>query len=138
MMPPLKIVILQLGQFTGFEDINDSEKAFLEFFTNRPFTTEVNDVIREADAMVDRSTWSEQERALYDYEKRMKENYELGMDYAEQKGIEKGIEKGHILTIVKLFKDGTITKEKACLELEMSEEDFDHLLRDNELGLGLS
>ena len=135
-MPLLKIVFLELKKYK--ENLkNDYKKIrWLEFFGNKQYTNEPDDILIQADNLLNLRNWSKEEKLMYDEVTRQQDHYWASLIYAQEEaqakglaqGIEQGIEQGKITTIVNLVKEGIISKELGAQKLNLSEQEFEHYL----------
>ena len=135
-MPLLKIVFLELKKYK--ENLkNDYKKIrWLEFFGNKQYTNEPDDILIQADNLLNLRNWSKEEKLMYDEVTRQQDHYWASLIYAQEEaqakglaqGIEQGIEQGKITTIVNLVKEGVISKELGAQKLNLSEQEFEHYL----------
>jgi len=155
-MPLLKIVFLELKKYK--ENLNNDYKKirWLEFFGNKQYTSEPDDVLVQADNLLNLRNWSKEEKRMYDEMTRQQDHYWASLTYAQEEGIrqgieqgieqgiglgieqgraagreegiEQGIEQGRITVIVNLVKEGIITKEMGAQKLNLSEQEFETYL----------
>ena len=155
-MPLLKIVFLELKKYK--ENLNNDYKKirWLEFFGNKQYTSEPDDVLVQADNLLNLRNWTKEEKRMYDEATRQQDHYWASLTYAQEEGvrlgieqgiergiglgiekgraagreegIEQGIEQGRISVIVNLVKEGIITKEMGAQKLNLSEQEFETYL----------
>ena len=131
-IPLLKIVFLELKKYN--ENLkNDYKKIrWLEFFGNKQYTSEPDDVLVQADNLLNLRNWTKEEKRMYDEATRQQDHYWASLTYAQEEGvrlgIEQGIEQGRITVIVNLVKEGIITKEMGAQKLNLSEQEFETYL----------
>ena len=143
-IPLLKIVFLELKKYK--ENLNNDYKKirWLEFFGNKQYTSEPDDVLIQADNLLNLRNWSEEEKRMYDEVTRQQDHLWASLTYAQEEGIRQGIEQGHAAgraegmklgieqgkenTIISLFKKGYINKELAAEELKIDVKELDKYL----------
>ncbi|WP_448913756.1 Rpn family recombination-promoting nuclease/putative transposase [Gemella sp.] len=146
-IPLLKIVFLELKKYK--ENLNNDYKKirWLEFFGNKQYTSEPDDVIVQADNLLNLRNWTKEEKRMYDEMTRQQDHYWASLAYAQEEGraegmrlgIEQGIERGiglgieqgrlnTINMIADLVKGGFLTKEMGAQKLNLSEEEFETYL----------
>ena len=155
-MPLLKIVFLELKKYK--ENLNNDYKKirWLEFFGNKQYTNEPDEVLVQADNLLNLRNWTKEEKRMYDEATRQQDHYWASLTYAQEEGIrqgieqgiergiglgiekgraagreegiEQGIEQGRISVIVNLVKEGIITKEMGAQKLNLSEQEFETYL----------
>ena len=101
-IPLLKIVFLELKKYR--ENLNNDYKKirWLEFFGNKQYTNEPDEVLVKADNLLDLRNWSKEEKRMYDEVTRQQDHYWASLVYAQEEGraegmrlrIEQGIERG--------------------------------------------
>ena len=101
-IPLLKIVFLELKKYK--ENLNNDYKKirWLEFFGNKQYTSEPDDVIVQADNLLNLRNWTKEEKRMYDEATRQQDHYWASLTYAQEEGraegmrlgIEQGIEQG--------------------------------------------
>ena len=94
-IPLLKIVFLELKKYK--ENLNNDYKKirWLEFFGNKQYTSEPDDVLIQADNLLNLRNWSEEEKRMYDEVTRQQDHLWASLAYAQEEGIRQGIEQGH-------------------------------------------
>ena len=151
-IPLLKIVFLELKKYK--ENLNNDYKKirWLEFFGNKQYTSEPDDVLVQADNLLNLRNWTKEEKRMYDEATRQQDHYWASLTYAQEEGIrqgieqgiergiglgiekgraagrEEGIEQGRISVIVNLVKEEIITKEMGAQKLNLSEQEFEGYL----------
>ena len=143
-IPLLKIVFLELKKYK--ENLNNDYKKirWLEFFGNKQYTSEPDDVLIQADNLLNLRNWTKEEKRMYDEATRQQDHYWASLTYAQEEGIRQGIEQGHAAgraegmklgieqgkenTIISLFKKGYINKELAAEELKIDVKELDKYL----------
>ena len=127
---------------------NDYKKIrWLEFFGNKQYTSEPDDVLIQADNLLNLRNWSEKEKRMYDEVTRQQDHLWASLAYAQEEGMRLGIEQGHaagreegieqgreegrlhtINMIADLVKGGFLTKEMGAQKLNLSEKEFEGYL----------
>lgn len=81
-MPLLKIVFLELKKYK--ESLkNDYKKIrWLEFFGNKQYTSELDDVLIKADNLLNLRNWSKEEKLVYDEITRQQDNLWASLAFA--------------------------------------------------------
>ena len=123
-LPLLKIVFLELKKYN--ENLkNDYKKIrWLEFFGNKQYTNQPDDVLIHADNLLNLRNWSEEEKRMYDERTRQQDHYWASLAYAQEeahsKGHAEGRAEGELNTLISLIKDGYISPEIAAKKLSIS------------------
>ena len=93
-IPLLKIVFLELKKYN--ENLkNDYKKIrWLEFFGNKQYTNQPDDVLIQADNLLNLRNWSEEEKSMYDEVTRQQDYFWASLAYAQEEGMSLGIECG--------------------------------------------
>ena len=123
-LPLLKIVFLELKKYN--ENLkNDYKKIrWLEFFGNKQYTNQPDDVLIQADNLLNLRNWSEEEKRMYDERTRQQDHYWASLAYAQEeahsKGHSEGRAEGELNTLISLIKDGYISPEIAAKKLSIS------------------
>ncbi|WP_448913384.1 Rpn family recombination-promoting nuclease/putative transposase [Gemella sp.] len=147
-IPLLKIVFLELKKYK--ENLNNDYKKirWLEFFGNKQYTSEPDDVLIQADNLLNLRNWTKEEKRMYDEMTRQQDHYWASLTYAQEegmrlgieqgiergiglgieKGIEQGIERGIEQAVITLMKNGYISAEVAAAQLKVDIEDLDKYL----------
>ncbi|MDW8714251.1 hypothetical protein Q7W14_05540 [Streptococcus suis] len=87
---------LQLGE------MDVKQQLWMEFFSNKQFSTEQTSAIQKAEYLLDINHWTQEERTMIDtwnhraasYYETMQERFEEGYEEGVEDGFEKGIEQG--------------------------------------------
>ena len=119
-LPLLKIVFLELKKYN--ENLkNDYKKIrWLEFFGNKQYTNQPDDVLIQADNLLNLRNWSEEEKRMYDERTRQQDHYWASLAYAQEEAHSKGHAEGELNTLISLIKDGYISPEIAAKKLSIS------------------
>ena len=135
-LPLLKIVFLELKKYN--ENLkNDYKKIrWLEFFGNKQYTNQPDDVLIQADNLLNLRNWSEEEKRMYDERTRQQDHYWASLAYAQEEarskghtegraaglaeGRAEGRAEGELNTLISLIKDGYISSEIAAKKLSIS------------------
>ena len=142
-MPLLKIVFLELKKYKENSNNDYKKIRWLEFFGNKQYTGEPDDVIVQADNLLNLRNWTKEEQRMYDEVTRQQDHYWASLAYAQEEGraegvrlgIEQGIERGIELgkeqernTLISLIKDGYISPKVAAEKLNISIDELDKYL----------
>ena len=143
-IPLLKIVFLELKKYK--ENLNNDYKKirWLEFFGNKQYTSEPDDVLVQADNLLNLRNWTKEEKRMYDEATRQQDHYWASLTYAQEegmrlgieqgieRGIEQGIEQGRAegieQAVITLLRNGYISEEVAAAQLKVDIEDLDKYL----------
>lgn len=132
-MPLLKIVFLELKKYK--EHLNNDYKKirWLKFFGNKQYTSVPDDVLVQADNLLNLRNWTKEEKRMYDEMTRQQDHYWASYMYAQEEGraaghadgmaaglaegraeglklgIEKGIEQGRVAGREEGIEQGRIT-----------------------------
>ena len=135
-LPLLKIVFLELKKYN--ENLkNDYKKIrWLEFFGNKQYTNQPDDVLIQADNLLNLRNWSKEEKRMYDERTRQQDHYWASLAYAQEEarskghtegraaglaeGRAEGRAEGELNTLISLIKDGYISPEIAAKKLSIS------------------
>ena len=122
-IPLLKIVFLELKKHN--ENLkNDYKKIrWLDFFGNKHYTNQPDDILIQADNLLNLRNWSEEEKRMYDEVTRQQDYFQALLAYAQEEGMSLGIECGKEQeqnTLVSLIKDGYNSPKVASEKLNIS------------------
>ena len=85
-MPLLKIVFLELKKYK--KNLNNDYKKirWLEFFGNKQYTSTPDDVLVQADNLLNLRNWTKEEKRMYDEMTRQQDHYWASYMYAQEEG----------------------------------------------------
>ncbi len=94
-MPLLNIVFLELKKYK--EKLNNDYKKirWLEFFGNKQYTSAPDDVLVQADNLLNLRNWTKEEKRMYDEMTRQQDHYWASYMYAQEEGRAAGHAAGH-------------------------------------------
>ena len=94
-MPLLKIVFLELKKYK--KNLNNDYKKirWLEFFGNKQYTSTPDDVLVQADNLLNLRNWTKEEKRMYDEMTRQQDHYWASYMYAQEEGRAAGHAAGH-------------------------------------------
>ena len=150
----VQIAFLELKKYKPEMKVSYNKVRWMELFGNKPFTHQPGNIITKADRILDVKEWNKEDKAMFDeyirawdgwnahlaYVKEAKEQAkEQGIEQGREEGIEQGLQQGikqgiaqerekTINMLVGLINKGAITKEYACEELGISEQEFEKYL----------
>ena len=150
----VQIAFLELKKYKPEMKVSYNKVRWMELFGNKPFTHQPGNIITKADRILDVKEWNKEDKAMFDeyirvwdgwnahlaYVKEAKEQAkEQGLEQGREEGIEQGLQQGikqgiaqerekTINMLVGLINKGAITKEYACEELGISEQEFEKYL----------
>ena len=92
----LKVAFLELDKYNESRDteLNAHWRQWLEFFGNRPFSHQPDQVIEQAESLLIPSNWTREEKEMIDERIRIRENWEMSMDTFRKEQLEAGFQKG--------------------------------------------
>ncbi|HFI0452282.1 TPA: Rpn family recombination-promoting nuclease/putative transposase [Streptococcus suis] len=118
---PFEMVIIELKKFRKGQ-LEKNQRQWIEFFANRAFSQSTSDVIKKAEHLLDRNTWTEEEIEMVDQWLRNASNHfgELESSYIRgrrrgkeegraegiEEGLVKGLEKGRIEIAYQMLREG--------------------------------
>ena len=131
-LPLLKIVFLELKKYN--ENLkNDYKKIrWLEFFGNKQYANQPDDVLIQADNLLNLRNWSEEEKRMYDERTRQQDHLWASLAYAQEEGHAAGRVEGRAEgieeAVITLLKDGYISPKVAAEKLNISIDELDKYL----------
>ena len=131
-MPLLKIVFLELKKYK--EGLNNDYKKirWLEFFGNKQYTSKPDDVLIQADNLLNLRNWSKEEKLMYDEITRQQDHYWASLAYAQEEARAAGLAEGRaeerLDILINLLKDGYISPEVVAEKLNISVDELDKYL----------
>ena len=147
----IRMVFLEIEKYRENTMENYQKIRWIEFFGNKPYKYKPGKIMEQADSIINPRKWSEEEKSMFDERRRDFDGYyahlayvreekeqaiaeglqqgrEQGLQQGLQRGIEQGREEGKLSTMINLVNKGAITKEYACEELGVSEQEFEKYL----------
>ncbi|HEP1829523.1 hypothetical protein UN679_04730 [Streptococcus suis] len=133
MKKPFEMVIIELNKLSEGK-LAKNQRLWMEFFANREFSQQQTDAISRAEHLLDRNTWTEEERKMIDqlaysaanHFGELETSFILGRKRGQEEGMAQGLQKGQLKIarqmLAKHFADELI-KELTGL----SQEDLDGL-----------
>ncbi|HEL1618918.1 TPA: Rpn family recombination-promoting nuclease/putative transposase [Streptococcus suis] len=120
MKKPFEMVIIELNKLSE-GNIGKNQRLWMEFFANREFSQKQTEAISRAEHLLDRNTWTEEERKMIDQLAYSAANHFGELDTYYKSGIQQGIQQGQLKIarqmLVKNFTDEMI-KELTGLSQE--------------------
>ena len=107
----VKMAFLELKKYK--ENLNNDYKKirWLEFFGNKQYTNEPDDILIQADNLLNLRNWSKEEKLMYDEVTRQQDHYWASLIYAQEeaqaKGLAQGIAQGIEQGIEQGFSEGS-------------------------------
>ena len=132
--PLVQLALLELKKYNL--DIESHKKQWLEFFSNQPFSSQPESIIRRAEDLLDMSRWSKEDKAMFDEKRRQSEirleeedtwRYE-GRQEGRQEGILEGRQEGKQETILDLVREHLLSPEIASQKLGLTVSELEALL----------
>ncbi len=104
---PFEMVIVELKKLQ-LGEMDVKQRLWMEFFSNKQFSTEQTSAIQKAEYLLDINNWTQEERTMIDtwnhraasYYETMQERFEEGYE----EGVEKGIDAEKLDTIKRMLK----------------------------------
>ena len=152
------MAFLELEKYNKDKIQEYNKIRWIEFFGNQPYTQSPEKILEQADRIVSRVDWTEEEREMYDERTRYLQAYSSflatiekekkdarmegiaegkaeGIEEGKAEGIEEGkahgIEHGKKMMIISLVKDGLLSKEEGAKRLSISVIELDEYLSDD-------
>ena len=131
----VQIAFLELKKYKPEMKASYNKVRWMELFGNKPFTHKPGNIIAKADRILDVKEWNKEDKAMFDEYIRVWDGWNAHLAYIEEakeealeQGIEQGLQQGRFDTMADLVNKGAITKEYACEELGVSEQEFEKYL----------
>ena len=137
------MAFLELEKYNK-DKIQEYKKVrWIEFFGNQPYTQKPERILKQADRIVSRVDWTEEEREMYDERTRYLQAYSSflatiekekkdAINQAMTEGKLEGVEHGKKMMIISLIKDGLLSKEEGAKRLSISVIELDEYLSSDE------
>ena len=93
-MPLLKIVFLELKKYKENSNNDYKKIRWLEFFGNKQYTSAPDDVLVQADNLLNLRNWTKEEKRMYDEMTRQQDHYWASYMYAQEEGRAAGLAEG--------------------------------------------
>ena len=131
----IRMVFLEIEKYRENTMENYKKIRWIEFFGNKPYTHEPEKIMEQADSIINPRKWSKEEKSMFDERRRDFDGYYAHLAYVREEkeqaiaeGLQQGREEGKLSTMINLVNKGAITKEYACEELGVSEQEFEKYL----------
>ena len=139
----VQIAFLELKKYKPEMKASYNKVRWMELFGNKPFTHKPGNIIAKADRILDVKEWNKEDKAMFDeyirawdgwnahlayIEEAKEEALEQGIEQGIEQGLQQGLQQGRFGTMADLVNKGAITKEYACEELGVSEQEFEKYL----------
>ncbi|CYU86420.1 Rpn family recombination-promoting nuclease/putative transposase [Streptococcus suis] len=101
MKKPFEMVIIELNKLSEGK-LATNQRLWMEFFANREFSQQQTDAISRAEHLLDRNTWTEEERKMIDqlaysaanHFGELETSFILGRRRGQEEGMAQGLQKG--------------------------------------------
>ncbi|HFI0118676.1 TPA: Rpn family recombination-promoting nuclease/putative transposase [Streptococcus suis] len=101
MKKPFEMVIIELNKLSEGK-LATNQRLWMEFFANREFSQQQTDAISRAEHLLDRNTWTEEERKMIDqlaysaanHFGELETSFILGRKRGQEEGMAQGLQKG--------------------------------------------
>ncbi|WP_161951288.1 Rpn family recombination-promoting nuclease/putative transposase [Streptococcus suis] len=98
---PFEMVIIELNKLSE-GSLGRNQRLWMEFFANREFSQQQTDVISKAEHLLDRNTWTEEERKMIDqlaysaanHFGELETSFLLGRKRGKEEGLQQGLQQG--------------------------------------------
>ena len=117
----LRLAFLELDKYNERREaqLSDPLQQWLEFFGNRPFSHQPDQVIEQAESLLIPSNWTKEEKDMIDERIRLRENWNMCMETllketkeeAEKIALEQGREEATLRIAQELLANGFSTEE---------------------------
>ncbi|HEM6393082.1 Rpn family recombination-promoting nuclease/putative transposase [Streptococcus suis] len=98
---PFEMVIIELNKLSE-GSLGRNQRLWMEFFANREFSQQQTDVISKAEHLLDRNTWTEEEKKMIDqlaysaanHFGELETSFLLGRSRGREEGLQQGLQQG--------------------------------------------
>ncbi|HEM3725831.1 TPA: Rpn family recombination-promoting nuclease/putative transposase [Streptococcus suis] len=134
---PFEMVIIELNKLSE-GSLGRNQRLWMEFFANREFSQQQTDVISKAEHLLDRNTWTEEERKMIDqvaysaanHFGELETSFLLGRKRGKEEGLRQGLQQGLLESQLKIAQQmlGKSFSDDLIMELTgLSQEELDGL-----------
>ncbi|HFU4459378.1 TPA: Rpn family recombination-promoting nuclease/putative transposase [Streptococcus suis] len=125
MKKPFEMVIIELNKLSE-GNLGKNQRLWMEFFANREFSQQQTDAISRAEHLLDRNTWTEEERKMIDQLAYSAANHFGELETYYKSGIQQGIQQGQLKIARQMLIEGFADDMIARLT-GLSQEELDDL-----------
>ncbi|HFU4194127.1 TPA: Rpn family recombination-promoting nuclease/putative transposase [Streptococcus suis] len=122
---PFEMVIIELNKLSEGK-LAKNQRLWMEFFANREFSQQQTEAISRAEHLLDRNTWTEEERKMIDQLAYSAANHFGELDTYYKSGIQQGIQQGQLKIARQMLIEGFADDMIARLT-GLSQEELDGL-----------
>ncbi|CYV40180.1 Rpn family recombination-promoting nuclease/putative transposase [Streptococcus suis] len=98
---PFEMVVIELNKLSE-GSLGRNQRLWMEFFANREFSQQQTDVISKAEHLLDRNTWTEEEKKMIDqlaysaanHFGELETSFLLGRSRGREEGLQQGLQQG--------------------------------------------
>ncbi|HFI0232241.1 TPA: Rpn family recombination-promoting nuclease/putative transposase [Streptococcus suis] len=110
---PFEMVIIELNKLSE-GSLGRNQRLWMEFFANREFSQQQTDVISKAEHLLDRNTWTEEERKMIDqlaysaanHFGELETSFLLGRKRGKEEGLQQGLLEGQLKIAQQMLAEG--------------------------------